>query len=117
MNKHKRILIILINLILMLFLISNVVFGTLIDEFDKSISTDGADDLKTTGGQIVGIIQVVGTMVAVAMITVLGIKYVLGSADEKAEYRKTMFPYFIGAILIFGFSNITQLIYEWASKL
>jgi len=56
-------------------------------------------------------------MVSVGMLIVLGIKYVLGSADQKAEYRKSMFPYFIGAVLIFGFSNITQVIYEWASKL
>lgn len=64
-----------------------------------------------------GIIQVVGTMVAVGMLGVLGIKYVLGSAEQKAEYKKSMIPYIIGAILIFGFSNTTQIIYEWASKI
>lgn len=117
MIKHKKMLIILINLILLMFLISSTVFGTLIDEFHNSIDTSGSDDLKTEGGQIIGIIQVIGTIVSIAMLSVIGIKYMLGSADQKAEYRKSMLPYFIGAILIFGFSNITQIIYKWASNI
>ncbi len=119
MIKNKKILIVLISIILILFLISNTVSGTLIDTFDNSISVSGsgANDLKDTGGKIVGIIQIIGTITSVGMLVVLGIKYVLGSADQKAEYRKSMMPYFIGAILIFGFSNITQIIYEWASRL
>jgi len=116
MSKNKKILIILINLILLLFLVSSTVFGTLIDEFDKSIDTSGAADLKSEGGKIVGIIQVIGTIVAVGMLGVLGIKYALGSVEQKAEYKKSMIPYIIGAVLIFGFSKITQIIYEWTSK-
>lgn len=120
MYKYKKILIILINLILILFVLSNIVFASgLIDEFDKSVVTsgEGANDVKDKAGEIVGLIQVVGTIVSVGMLTILGIKYVLGSADQKAEYRKSMIPYFIGAVLTFGFSNITQIIYKWASKI
>lgn len=120
MRKYKKISIVLINLILILFIISNTVLGSgLIDSFKGSISTsgNGANEVKTKSGEIVGVIQVVGTIVSVGMITILGIKYVLGSSDQKAEYRKTMLPYFIGAVLIFGFSNITQVIYEWAKEI
>ncbi len=117
MKIKKKIFIILITLVLVLLFISNTVFGAAVHWFDLSISTSGADDLKTKGGQVVGIIQIVGTIVAVGMLIVLGIKFVLGSAEEKAAYKKTMLPYFIGAVLIFGFSNITQLIYQWASEL
>lgn len=118
--KYKKILIILINLILILFVLSNIVFASgLIDEFDKSVVTNGksANDVKDKAGEIVGLIQVVGTIVSVGMLTFLGIKYVLGSADQKAEYRKSMFPYFVGSILIFGVSNITQIIYSWAKEI
>ena len=118
--RHKKILIVLMNLILILFVISNTVLASgLIDTFDKSISTsgNGAETIKDKGGRIVGIIQVIGTMLAVGMLMILGIKYMLGSADQKAEYRKSMLPYIIGAILIFGFSNITQVIYNWAKEI
>ena len=120
MQNKKRFLIILVNLILVLFITSNVVFGSdLVSDFKGSIYTTGSAQNETAekAGEVVGIIQVVGTMVAVGMMIVLGIKYVLGSAEEKAEYKKTMLPYITGATLIFGFSNITQIIYNWAVKL
>ena len=34
----------------------------------------------------------------------------MGSASEKAEYKKTMIPYLVGAILIFGASAITKVV-------
>lgn len=120
MTKHRKVLIVLINLILILFVLSNIVLASgLIDEFDKSVVTggEGANDVKDKAGEVVGLIQVVGTMVSVGMLMILGIKYMLGSADQKAEYRKSMMPYIIGAVLIFGVSNITQYIYDWAIKL
>lgn len=115
---NKKIFIILISLILTIFLTSSSVLATeetLVDQFDKKISTSGtgANEVKTEAGQIVGAIQVVGTIISFGMMIWLGIKYILGSASEKAEYKKSMIPYIIGAVLIFGFSNITQIIYKW----
>ena len=46
---------------------------------------------------------------------IIGIKYVMASADEKAEYRERMRPYFIGAVLLFGASNIVKLAYNMFS--
>jgi len=117
MSKHNKILIVLINLILILFLISNTVFGTLIDQFDNSIDTSESNDLRDTGGKVLGVIRVVGIIIAVAMLMILGIKYMIGSADEKAEYRKLMIPYLIGAILIFAATSLADMIYSWAKGL
>lgn len=88
-------------------------------KFGDAISSTDVDtsDIEDVGGQIVGIIQIVGTMVSVGMLTIIGIKYVLGSAEEKAAYKKTLFPYLVGAVLIFGASNLTQIIYSWAIKI
>ena len=67
-------------------------------------------DLTTMGNKIIGIITTVGVVVAVVVLLVLGIKYMMGSASEKAEYKKTMIPYLVGAILIFGASAITKVV-------
>jgi len=48
---------------------------------------------------------------------VLGIKYMIGSADQKAEYRKSMLPYLIGAILIFASTSLADIIYSWVKGL
>lgn len=115
MNKRRKMLIILMNSILILFIISNTVFGTPIDIFENSINTTGSgiNDIKDEGATILGVIKVVGTIVSIAMLIVLGIKYMVGSADQKAEYRKSMLPYFVGSIMIFGATNLADAIYEW----
>ena len=72
--------------------------------------SDAQDQVVGIGNQIIGIITTVGVVVAVVILLVLGIKYMMGSASEKAEYKKTMIPYLVGAILIFGASAITQVV-------
>ena len=88
-------------------------------KFGDAISSSDVDttEIKDLGGQIVGIIQIVGTAVSVGTMTVLGIKYVMGSAEEKAAYKKTLLPYLVGAVLLFGATNLTQIIYTWTNSL
>lgn len=68
------------------------------------------ENVTNIGNQIIGIITTIGVVVAVVVLLVLGIKYMMGSASEKAEYKKTMIPYLVGAILIFGASTITKVV-------
>ena len=77
----------------------------------------GTGSVKSLGQQILGIVQLVGSIAAVVVLVVLGIKYMMGSAEEKAEYKKTMIPYIIGAVLIFAASNVAGMIYDWASTI
>ena len=48
---------------------------------------------------------------------ILGIKYMIGSVEEKAEYKKTMMPYIIGTTILFAASTIVSIIYNVAIKL
>ena len=63
------------------------------------------------GNKIIGMVQAIGTIVSVLIIIVLGIKYMMGSAEEKAEYKKTMIPYLVGAVLIFLAPTIANTVY------
>ena len=38
----------------------------------------------------------------------------MGSASEKAEYKKTMIPYLVGAVIIFGAGAIAQVVVNLA---
>lgn len=69
-------------------------------------------DITNVGKKVVGIIQVIGVVVAVIVILVIGIKYLIGSAEQKAEYKKTMIPYIVGAVLVFAGSTIVNVIYN-----
>lgn len=69
-----------------------------------------AKSVEDVGNVAVGVVQVIGTFVAVGTLMILGIKYMLGSTEEKASYKKSMLPYLIGAILVFGSVNLTAAI-------
>lgn len=73
----------------------------------------GSTEIQNVGNSIVGILQVVGIVLSVVVLIVLGIKYMLGSAEEKAEYKKSMIPYVVGAALIFAASAFAQVIYNF----
>lgn len=61
---------------------------------------------------IIGAIKYGGSIISVVALLVIGIKYMLGSIEEKAEYKKTMIPYLIGIILLFAGSQIVSVIYN-----
>ena len=77
----------------------------------------GTDNIQTFGNRLVGILQVIGIIASVAILIVLGIKYMMGSAEEKAEYKKTMIPYIIGAGLVFAASTIATVVYNFMQNL
>lgn len=74
------------------------------------------NDLTKVGNNIVAIIQVVGIVIAVIVLLVIGIKYMMGSASEKAEYKKTMIPYIVGAVLIFAGTSLVRVIYSLSTS-
>ena len=106
-----------ILMIISIVLLSTSVFAGEFRPSGVTINTSDTGTVQNVGSRILGIVRVVGTIVAVAMLIVLGIKYMMGSAEERAEYKKTLFPYFIGAVLIFAATNLADMIYSWASTI
>ena len=78
----------------------------------NKLDKDEVEDMYAFGGSIAGVIQIVGTILSVASLMIIGIKYVMGSADEKAEFKGKMLPYIIGCVLLFGASNVVNVIYK-----
>lgn len=72
--------------------------------------------VQNVGNNVLGIIQGIGSYISVGIIMILGIKYMMGSVEEKATYKKSMLPYVIGAVLVFAAVNITSMIYKSAQS-
>ena len=66
---------------------------------------------------IVNAITGVGIIVSIIAMMALGIKYMIGSVEQRAEYKKTMMPMIIGIILIFSVCSILQLVYPMIDTL
>ena len=79
--------------------------------------TTGTNEFSRIGRDIIGILRGAGTVVSVIMIIVIGIKYMMGSVEERADYKKSMMPYLIGAIMVFGIINLLSIIVKIANRI
>jgi trbC/VIRB2 family len=119
MKKEVKVLSIALIVLTVLLAISNIVLATdipgKIDQIAQGNSSADTSKVVNLGATIVTIMQTVGIVVAVVVLLILGIKYMMGSAEEKAEYKKTMIPYLVGAILIFASTTIVNVVYNIAN--
>ena len=67
--------------------------------------------------KIVSTVKFIGMIISVVTLSVIGIKFMVGSVEEKAQYKQTLLPWFIGAILLFAITLIPDILYNGAQKL
>ena len=113
MNKNVLRIVTALLIIMTVVSISISSFALEPGNMTGNTSAQGTDEIQSVGNSIIGILQVVGIVLSVIVLIVLGIKYMMGSAEEKAEYKKTMMPYIVGAALIFAASAFAQVIYQF----
>ena len=108
MKKTVKVLFILM-MALMLVMTTTPVFAK-----DVGVSPDTAGletgKIKTLAGKILGFLQVIGGIAAVIIVAVFGIKYMLGSLEEKAEYKKSFVPLIVGIVVLYGAVTIANLL-------
>lgn len=119
MKKTTKVIfsIILVSIIIMANIIPVLAATGAIDP--KGIEGTAVDTarMENIGGQVVTIVSVAGSIIAVVVLVVLGIKYMMGSAEEKAEYKKTLLPYIIGAGFVFAASALAGIVYNFAKSI
>lgn len=74
-------------------------------------------EIQEKAGKILGYINNIGIVVSIITLVIIGIKYMLGSIDEKAEYKKTMIYYMLGALLLFSATTIPNILYRLTTGL
>lgn len=120
MKKLSKVISIVL-IVMMLVAIGTNVFAAVAGASNPSSLTgkavSGTDKITSIGNQIITILTIVGTVASVIVLIVLGLKYMMGSAEEKAEYKKTMIPYIVGAVLIFAGTSIVRVIYSMTSQI
>ena len=116
MKKVSKVISVLM-IALMIFAIATNVKAINPGSIKPNPNVNGVNTVTNVGEDILGIIQAVGSVVAVGILIVLAIKYMMGSAEEKAEYKKTLIPYVVGAVILFSASTIAGMVYEFAQNL
>lgn len=70
------------------------------------------DKLMEKAAKVLAVINIIGIAVAVIALVLIGIKYMLGSVEQKAEYKKALVPYVIGISLLASVSTIPNIIFN-----
>ena len=71
-----------------------------------------SSELQTKAGSIMGMIRNIAVIASVIIIMILGVKYMLGSIEEKAEYKKSFMPLIIGMVLVVAASSVATFIFN-----
>lgn len=125
---------IMLGIIIILVLINIFTFTSKSYAKDTSISDifTGAKDFMSKGGDVTdeqenklivtsnliyNILLVIGIGVAVIVSGVLGIKFMIGSVEEKAQIKDQLIPFVIGCIVVFGAFGIWKIVVGMARRL
>lgn len=112
----KKCMVVLLILILASCFITNTVFAddintviTGMKDIGKVNNASGSSIGKVING-IIKLIQIAGSGISLLVVTILGVKYMMASANEKADIKKQAVPIVVGCVLLFAGSNIAGLI-------
>ena len=72
--------------------------------------TMDTERLKDESAKLYNILLVIATAVAVIVGAILGIQYMCAGISEKVEVKKSLFPYMISCIVVFGSMGIWKLV-------
>lgn len=115
MKKTMKIVAI-VALVLMITMISTNVFAVdyqniinSVDNTAKNTTSNGT--VNEMAGKIIALIRNVAVVAGVILLSVIGIKFMLGSAEEKAEYKKSLIPLVVGIIVVMAATQIISMIF------
>ncbi len=73
-------------------------------------NTISQSSLKNTIDLIYNILLALGIIVAVVAGAILGVQFMVASADGKAELKERLVPYVVGCVVIFGAFGIWKIV-------
>ena len=83
----------------------------------NDINSSDAQRVEETISKVLSIVTNIAMVVSVIILAVIGVKYMIGSAEERAEYKKDMIPYLVGSVLIFGISIIVKILQTFGNQI
>lgn len=120
MKKTIKIISILFLLILLIFSTTTYVQADIVikpDEYkpEKITAQEGGRAIEMAG-KILRIVRTLGVVAAMVVLSIIGLKYMLASLDEKANYKENMIPYIVGCALLVLCTTLPSIIYSIVQK-
>lgn len=113
MKKSMKIIMMLL-IVLVLIVCTTNVFAAEISPSQLTPTYGDDGGMAAKAGQIMGLIRNVAVIASVIIIMILGVKFMLGSVEEKAEYKKSFMPLIVGIILVVAATTIATFLFNMA---
>lgn len=91
---------------------SDFTFKDVLEEEYKVTVTDTPTEFGSAANKIFTVILNIAKVISILMLAILGVKYMLGSVEDKSEYKKDLVPYIIGAFLVFSITTIVSFLQQ-----
>lgn len=88
-----------------------------ISNWDFGINQEIPEKVTSIVGFIIKLLRNVSIILTVLVITVLGIKYMIGSVEQKADYKKAYVNIIIGVVLVTMVTSIIDVIFSAAQNI
>lgn len=72
----------------------------------------GDNILNKKSRPITGIIRAFGVIASVVTLAIIALRIIFGSTEEKANYKQTLLPWAVGAVMLFSMATIPSLVYN-----
>lgn len=66
-------------------------------------------NIKKVSDTIFSILLTLGIIIAVIIATILGVKFMMGTVEEKADIKEKLIPFIIGCVVVFGAFTIWKI--------
>ena len=87
------------------------------DEYNPNTNaTEVPEKFTNMAGTIASTIQIIGIILSAIVIGLLGIKYMTGSVEERADYKKSMIPFLVGTVMLVAIGTILRLINDLTTQ-
>ena len=70
------------------------------------------EPIQKLGGKTLGIIKDIAVACSVVVCAMLGVKYIVGTVEERAEYKKTLLPLLSGILIVTCSIQISEVIWN-----
>ena len=87
------------------------------DKLNGEDSSGASDRVNKIMGNMAVVVKIVAVATAVIILIVLGAKYMIAAPGDKADIKKSMIPFVIGAFVVFAATSIIEMIIKFSSQL
>lgn len=89
--------------------------GDIVNNVMSSGNTMDNTDMNKAVGTVINWIWGISIIVSIIVLMVIGIQYIIGGTQAKADYKKSLIPVVVGIVLIVFATTIVKFLYGMGS--